>query len=135
MNKVIEIGRATKDVELKVTPTGKSAVTFSIAVKRNFKNAEGNYESDFFDCTAFGKLAETISRYVHKGDMVGVIGRLQSRSYTDKSGNNRKVTEIIVEELEFLQQKKEEPAKGEFKRIEYDPFELEELKDDDELPF
>lgn len=125
MNKVIETGRATRDVELKTTNSGTSIVSFSIAVKRNFKNAEGNYDSDFFDCVAFGKLAETISRYVHKGDMVGVSGRLQTRSFTDKEGNNRKFTEIIVEDIEFLQQKKQEPAHEEpmeeFEEVD-DPF-------------
>lgn len=127
MNKVIEIGRATKDIELKTTPSGTAVATFSIAVKRNFKNAEGEYESDFFDCVAFNKLAETISRYVHKGDLLGVAGRLQARSYTDKQGNSRKVVEIIVEDIEFLTPKKEEkahPAKeDEPKFEEFDPFE------------
>lgn len=134
MNRVIEIGRAVKDIELKRTTSGTSVVSFSIAVKRNFKNAEGNYDSDFFDCIAFNKLAETISTYIHKGDLFGVVGRLQARSYTDKEGNNRKVTEIVVEEIEFLTPKKEEPAKTystfnteDLKMEEFDPFE--------ELPF
>lgn len=136
MNKVIETGRATKDIELRSTTSGKSVVSFSIAVKRTYKNAEGNYDSDFFDCIAFGKLAETISRYVHKGDMVGVIGKLQTRSYTDKKDNKRKVTEIIVEELEFLQQKKEEPATHGYETVDNDPFaNFEELADDADLPF
>ena len=139
MNKVIEIGRAVKDVELRVTTSGASVASFSIAVKRNFKNAEGAYESDFFDCIAFNKLAETISRYVHKGDMVGVNGRLQTRSYTDKQGNNRKVTEIVVEEVEFLSAKKDEKAVKQETKVAYaDPFEgahFEELTDDEELPF
>jgi single-strand DNA-binding protein len=139
MNKVIEIGRATKDVELRMTPSGASIASFSIAVKRNFKNAEGNYESDFFECVAFNKLAETISRYVHKGDMVGVQGRLQTNTYTDGQGNNRKSTQIIVEEVEFLTTKKAEtPAKEEIKKAYADPFEgahFEELADDEELPF
>ena len=118
MNKFITIGRATKDVELKTTPSGASVATFSVAVKRNIKNKSGEYESDFFNCVAFNKLAETISRYVHKGDMVGVDGRLQTRSYTDKDGNNRNVTEVFVENIEFLQQKK----KQEEPKIDVDPF-------------
>lgn len=137
MNRVIEIGRATKDIELKTTTSGKSVVSFSIAVKRNFKNGEGNYESDFFDCIAFGKLAETISRYIHKGDLFGVVGKLQTRTYLDKQGNNRKSTDIIVEDIEFLTSKKEQPAREEFKIAPYDPFNngFEEIGDDDELPF
>lgn len=135
MNRVIEIGRTTKDIELKTTPSGTSVVSFSIAVKRNFKNGEGNYDSDFFDCTAFNKLAETISKYVHKGDMLGVVGRLQTRSYTNKEGNNRKVTEIVVEEIEFLTPKKEDPVKVDFKMEDVDPFSFKEFGDDEELPF
>lgn len=135
MNKVIEIGRATKDIELKVTPSGTKVVSFSIAVKRNFKNAEGNYDSDFLDCIAFNKLAETISRFIHKGDMFGVVGKLQTRSYTDKQGNNRKVTEIVVEDIEFLQPKKDEPAKEEYPKVDYDPFQFEDITEDDDLPF
>lgn len=111
MNKVIEIGRVTKDIELKTTPTGTSVVTFSIAVKRKFKNKDGNYDSDFFDCVAFNGLAETISRYVRKGDLIGVGGELRSRTYTDSNGNNRKVIEINVDDIEFLQSKKEDTVK------------------------
>lgn len=137
MNRVIEIGRSTSDIELKTTTSGKSVVSFCIAVKRNFKNAEGNYDSDFFDCIAFNKLAETISKYIHKGDLFGVVGRLQARSYTDKQGNNRKVTEIMVEDIEFLSTKKEKLDGEEFKAVYNDPFNngFEEFSDDDELPF
>ena len=129
MNKVIEIGRATKDIELMTTPSGTSVASFSIAVKRDYKNAEGKYDSDFFDCVAFNKLAETISKYVHKGDMLGVIGKLQTRAYTTKEGNNRRVTEIIVNEVEFLTPKKDDTATDQGKWEEVDPF------TDEGLPF
>ena len=123
MNRVIIIGRNTKDVELKQTASGASVVEFSIAVKRAFKNANGEYESDFFNCIAFSKLAETISRYVKKGDQVGIEGRLQTRNYTNKEGRKVYVTEIIVENVEFLQSKKQgEPH-------------FEELNPDDDIPF
>lgn len=129
MNKVIEIGRNVKDIELRQTSSGTSAVEFSIAVKRAFKNANGEYESDFFNCVAFSKLAETISRYVKKGDMIGIEGRLQTRNYTNREGNKVYVTEIIVENVEFLSPKKQE-AEQEPKEqwVELDPF-------SDELPF
>lgn len=124
MNKVILIGRTTKDIELKHTRSSKAVVSFSVAVKRTFKNSSGEYESDFFNCVAFGNLAETISRYVHKGDMVSVEGRLQTRTYTDREGNNRYSTETIVENIEFLQPKKQEPEKQEpvDEFMELDPF-------------
>lgn len=129
MNKFVGIGRATKDVELRATTSGASVASFSIAVKRNFKNAKGEYESDFFDCVAFNKLAETISRYVHKGDMVGVQGRLQMNTYIDGQGNNRKSMQIVVEEVEFLTKKKEDPA---FKK---EDIKMEEIDLDDDCPF
>lgn len=122
MNKVVIIGRNTKDIELRQLTSGTSAIEFSVAVKRTFKNANGEYESDFFNCVAFSKTAETISRYVKKGDMLGIEGRLQTRSYTNKEGRKITVTEIIVESVEFLQTKKEEQKPSEPVFEELDPF-------------
>lgn len=123
MNKVIIIGRNTKEIELRQTTSGTSAIEFSIAVKRAFKNANGEYESDFFNCVAFNKTAETISRYVNKGDQIAIEGRLQTRSYTNREGKKITVTEIVVENVEFLQAKKqEEPKQTEQQWEELDPF-------------
>ena len=131
MNKVVMIGRATKDVELKVTPSGTNVATFSIAVKRPFKDNE----SDFFECVAYGKTAELISKYIKKGDLFGIEGRLQARNYTNKEGRKVYVTEIIVENVEFLQSKKQETTEAP-KFAETDPFaNWEEVKTDDDLPF
>ena len=134
MNKVIEIGRNVKSVELKQTSTGKPVVEFCIAVKRDYKSASGEYESDFFNCVSYGKTAELISRYVNKGDMIGIEGKLQTRNYTNREGKKVYVTEIIVENVEFLQTKKqgEQPTQQSFR----DPFvdaNLAEVPDD--LPF
>ena len=129
MNKVILIGRVTKEIELKQTTAGNSVAEFSLAVKRSFKNANGEYESDFFNCVAFSKSAETISRYVNKGDQIGIEGRLQTRNYTNSEGRKIYVTEIIVENFEFLQTKKadeQKPSQPVFKEL--DPF-------DNDLPF
>ena len=123
MNKVILTGRNTKDIELRQTPSGVSAIEFSIAVKRTFKNANGEYESDFFDCIAYNKLAETISKYVKKGDQVGIEGRLQKRNYTNKEGKKIYVTEIVAETVEFLQSKKQDEPK------------FEEISPEDDIPF
>lgn len=136
MNKVIIIGRNTKDIELRQTSSGTSAVEFSIAVNRTFKNANGERESDFFNCVAFSKLAETISKYVKKGDQVGIEGRLQTRNYTNKEGRKVYVTEIIVENVEFLQTKKQDEQNATF--AETDPFKganFEEVGADEDLPF
>ena len=138
MNKVIIIGRNTKDIELRQTPSGTSAVEFSIAVKRTFKNANGEYESDFLNCVAFRNTAELISRYVGKGDMLAIVGRLQTRSYTNKEGRKVYVTEIVVDEVEFLQTKKAEQTPSEPVMEEADPFQpakWEEINDDGDLPF
>lgn len=123
MNKVILTGRNTKDIELRQTPSGVSAIEFSIAVKRTFKNANGEYESDFFDCIAYNKLAETISKYVKKGDQVGIEGRLQKRNYTNKEGKKIYITEIVAENVEFLQSKKQDEPK------------FEEISPEDDIPF
>lgn len=129
MNKVILIGRTTQDIELKRMTNGNEVTTFNIAVNRSFKNANGEYDTDFFPCVAFKKLAETISRYVKKGDLVGIEGRLQARNYTDKDNIKRYVTEIIVDNIDFLQSKpKAEP------KPKTDPFGIDPL-DDDDLPF
>ena len=136
MNKVIIIGRNTKDIELKQTTAGKAVAEFSVAVNRSFKNSNGERESDFFNCIAFSKLAETISRYVKKGDQVGIEGRLQTRNYTNKEGRKVYITEIIVENVEFLQTKKQEEQAPMF--AETDPFtsaKFEEIDADDGLPF
>ena len=125
MNRVIMIGRTTKDIESKVTPSGTSVAEFSIAVKRPFKS-NGEQESDFFNCVAYSKLAETISRYVKKGDQVGIEGRLQTRNYTNKEGKKVYVTEIIVENVEFLQNKKQDEQTAPH---------FEEIDTDSDLPF
>lgn len=134
MNKVIITGRTTKDIELKVTPTGTNVATFSVAVKRPFKDNE----SDFFECVAYGKTSELISKYVKKGDLIGLEGRLQARNYTNKEGRKVYVTEIIVENVEFLQSKKQENQYAVEAPTFSDPFanaNFEEIKTDDDLPF
>lgn len=140
MNRVIMTGRTTADAELKQTNTGKSVVEFSIAVNRAFKNANGERESDFFNCVAYNKTAELISKYVKKGDQLGVEGRLQTRNYTNKEGKKIYVTEIIVENVEFLQTKKQEEEKPDAypQFYEADPFKsvnFEEIDNEDGLPF
>jgi single-strand DNA-binding protein len=101
LNTVIIEGRLTKDPELKTTPNGISVSTFAVAVARDYKNANGEYDSDFFECVAWRNNAERISKYFHKGDGVGIVGRLQTRTYKDKNGVNRKAIEIIAESIHF----------------------------------
>ena len=130
MNKVIEIGRSVSDVELKQTLSGTSAVGFSIAVKRTYKNASGKYDSDFFNCVAFNKTAEIISRNVKKGDLIGIEGKLRTRNYTNGEGKQVYVTEIVVEKVDFLQSKNQEEQILTERETDF-----EELDRDEDLPF
>ena len=106
MNKIIASGHLTKSVEVRYTGQGLAIATFTLAVKRETKNKEGNYETDFLNCVAYGKQAETISKYLDKGSQVAIEGRIQTGSYEK---DNRKVytTDIVVEKVEFLSKKGE----------------------------
>ena len=136
MNKVIHIGRLTKDVELRRTNSGKAVASFSMAVNKDFKNEQGNYDAFFFEYVAFGQTAEVISKYVHKGDKFGVIGHLTKRSY-EKDGRTIWVHEIVVDGFEFLESKKPtEPSGGYFEQTDntgscFEPIDIP----DEQLPF
>ena len=108
MNKVLLIGRLTANPELRYTTSNNAVTTFSIAIDRNFKNEDGNKEADFINIVAWNKKAEFINQYLKKGDKVGIIGRLQVRSYQNEKGQNRYVTEVVADEVEFLNSKKSE---------------------------
>ena len=110
MNKVILIGRNCKDIELKTTASGKSVASFTLAVNRERKNADGNYEADFINCVAYGQQAETIGKYICKGDKFGVFGRLNTRNYEKQDGSKVYITEVIVDGFEFLESKKDKPT-------------------------
>lgn len=99
MNKVIIIGRLCRETELRTLPTGSITTDFTIAVDRRKKDAG----ADFINCVAWGKTAETLNKYVHKGDKIAVFGRLQVREYVAKDGNKRYVTEVVAEDIEFMQ--------------------------------
>lgn len=113
MNKIILIGRLTKDVELRYTTSDVAVANFSLAVNRDFKNQNGETETDFINCVAYRKLAETISKYVKKGDKLGVDGRLQTRTYENNEGKKVFVSEVVVNGIEFLEAKKEKSASNE----------------------
>ena len=135
MNKINLIGRVSNEPELRATEEGKHITTFNLAVQRNFKNSEGNYDADFFTCKVFNKLADAIQKYVKKGDRLGLSGAVHFSKYQDKDGNNRISTQVVVEDIDFLEPKKENK---EVKEEETDPFkdfgDAIELTDED-LPF
>lgn len=109
MNKVFLIGRLTRDVELRFTTSGKPNANFTLAVDRPFTNAEGEREADFIRIVVWGRLAENCANYIGKGRLVAVSGRLQNRSYEDKSGQRKYITEVVADEVQFLDWPKDQP--------------------------
>lgn len=104
MNKVELVGGIVRDPEIRYT-TGENAMAiarFTIACQRRFKNSEGNYEADFISCQAFGKTAEFIEKYFKKGSKIGITGRIQTGSYTNKEGQKVYTTDVVVDEVEFV---------------------------------
>ena len=102
MNKVLLVGRLTRDPEIRTLSTGNPVANFSIAVNRNFRNKDGVIEADFLNVVVYGRQADNIGKYVTKGSLVGVEGRIQTRSYDAQDGSKRYVTEIIADNVEFL---------------------------------
>ena len=108
MNKVCLTGRITKNIELKYNQNNVAITSFTLAVTRKFKNQNGEYESDFINCIAYKSTAELLNKYVKKGDLLGIEGRIQTRNYEDKDGKRVYVTEVIVDSIDFLQSRKDE---------------------------
>lgn len=106
-NKVILMGRITKDIEIKTTPSGVAVTSFSIAVDRRVKSKDGEKVTDFIDCVAWRQTADFISRFFCKGKLILIEGELQTRTYTDKNGNNRKAVEVIVDQASFTGEKRQ----------------------------
>lgn len=103
MNKVIQTGRIAADVEVKTTGSGVSVCSFSLAVRRKFPDASGEYLTDFFRCVAWRATAEYLRKYAYKGQKIAVEGALQNRSYDGNDGTKRYVTEIVVDNVELLE--------------------------------
>ena len=111
LNKVILGGRITADVELKQTPSGVPVAQFSIAVNRKYSK-DGQQQTDFFNVTAWRGTAEFVSRYFGKGSSICVIGSLENRSWTDQNGQKRTATDIIADEVQFVDSKNDAPGAG-----------------------
>lgn len=111
MNKIILLGRLTRDPEIRTTSSGTTTANFTVAVNRNFKNKDGNYDADFLPCVAFRQTADFISKYFKKGRMISLEGRVQTRNYEAEDGTKRYVTEIVVEGVEFAGDNKKKNLK------------------------
>ncbi|EAE2802103.1 TPA_asm: single-stranded DNA-binding protein [Listeria monocytogenes] len=105
MNRVILVGRLTKDPDLRYTPAGAAVATFTLAVNRPFKNGQGEQEADFIQCVVWRKPAENVANFLKKGSLAGVDGRVQTRNYEGNDGKRVYVTEIVAESVQFLEPK------------------------------
>ena len=130
LNHIVMMGRLTRDPELRQTGSGTSVASFTIAVDRDRKTAEGEKETDFIDVVAWRHTAEFVSKFFTKGKLAVVSGRLQMRSWTDKDGNKRRTAEIVAENVYFGDSKKDTADSnngfGEFPVVD---------SNDDDLPF
>jgi single-strand DNA-binding protein len=105
MNRVILVGRLTKDPDLRYTANGIAVATFTLAVDRGFTNAQGEKETDFINCVVWRKPAENVANYLKKGRLAGVDGRVQTRNYEGQDGKRVYVTEVLAESVQFLEPK------------------------------
>lgn len=105
INRVVLVGRLTKDPEFRTTQSGVNVATFTLAVNRTFTNAQGEREADFINIVVFRKQADNVNNYLKKGNLAGVDGRIQSRSYENKEGQRVFVTEVVADSVQFLEPK------------------------------
>lgn len=107
INRTVLVGRLTRDPELKRTANDVAVVSFTLAVNRQFTNAQGERKADFISCVIWRKAAENFANFTHKGSLVGIDGRIQTRNYEDKQGQRVYVTEVIVENFSLLEPRSE----------------------------
>ncbi|OLS05170.1 single-stranded DNA-binding protein [Staphylococcus epidermidis] len=105
INRVVLVGRLTKDPEFRTTQNDVSVATFTLAVNRNFKNKNGEQQADFINVVVFRQQAENVNNYLSKGNLAGVDGRIQSRSYENKEGQRVYITEVLADSVQFLEPK------------------------------
>lgn len=136
INQVVLVGRLTKAVDLRYTQSGHAVASFTIAVDRPFKNAQGEKETDFINGNVWKKQAENMANYTDKGSLVGITGRIQVRNY-EKDGKRVYVTEVVAENVKFLSQKSTNQEQSQHTKPTNDPFaEGQPINiNDDDLPF
>lgn len=144
INRVILVGRITKDPELRFVSVDIPMVRFSLAINRNFVNKDGNREVDFVNCIVWRKQAENLTKYISKGALLGVEGSVRTSSYDNEEGVKKYVTEILCDNIKFLESKKDQnvilndektPSKSSLERNFDDTKFIHEETDDDGLPF
>ena len=108
LNQTVIVGRIARDPELRETENGKKVTNVTLAVPRSFKNSNGEYETDFINCVLWKGIAESTVEYCHKGDLVGIKGRIQSREYTNSEDEKKHIVEVVAEKVTFLSSKPKE---------------------------
>ena len=111
LNNVVLVGRMTKDAELRYTPQNQAIATFTLAVNRNFKNANGEREADFINCVIWRQQAENLANWAKKGVLIGITGRIQTRSYENQQGQRVYVTEVIADNFQLLESRNQSQDK------------------------
>ena len=132
MNKVFLIGRLTRDPELRYTSSNIPVVTFSLAVNRNFTNQNGEREADFINIVVWRKQAENIKNYISQGSQVAIDGRIQTRKYEDQNGQKRYVTEVVADNVQFLDTKASREQRETSEDV--NPYNLGDKKDMSDIP-
>lgn len=139
LNKIVVMGRLTRDPELRSTQSGLYVTSFSIACDRDFKNQSGEKDTDFIDCVAWRQTAEFVCKYFAKGRMAVVEGRLQIRDWQDNNGNKRRSAEIVADNVYFGDSKRDNSSEQQSSSGAFPPSDYRELQevteDDGELPF
>ena len=136
MNKFIAKGNLTRDIELKDIGNDKKVANFSIAVRRDYKNQSGEYETDFFNCSAFGNTANFIQKYFNKGSQMLLIGHLQNNQWETDSGEKRTATNVIVESVEFCGSKQQNNTNNDLSEFaENSGVNMNVIGDNEPLPF
>ena len=144
MNKIVLMGRLTADPELRTTPNGVSVTSFTIAVQRDYARQGEERQTDFFDIVAWRGTAEFVNRYFSKGNMIAVAGSMQTRSYVDKNGNNRKAYEVVADNIYFTGEKRGSSSDGGSYQQASTPAaayssgsteDFEDMPSDEDLPF
>src|SRR5690625_1663024 len=108
LNRAVLVGRMTRDVDLRYTQSGKAVGNVTLAVNRPFKNQQTNeYDADFISVVVWGKQAENLAQYMKKGSQIGIDGRIQTRTYDDKDGKTVYVTEVVADNIQFLESRKD----------------------------
>lgn len=112
MNSICLVGRLTKNVELRYTPSNVAVATFTLAVNRTFKNENGDREADFINCVMWRQQAENLANWAKKGALIGVTGRIQTRSYDNQQGQRVYVTEVVAEQFQLLESRNSQGQQG-----------------------